>query len=67
MYTNKKEGAIKNGQFRDTGKIGHTRHRTKTNKIKITRQKTKKMSNTCKHTFIPVCRISGLGLGLGLG
>jgi hypothetical protein len=26
-----KQGAIKNGQSRDTGNIGHTRHRTKTN------------------------------------
>jgi hypothetical protein len=25
----KTEGAIKNGQFRDTGNIGYTRHRTK--------------------------------------
>ena len=28
----KTEGAIKNGQSRDTGNIGYTRHRTKTNK-----------------------------------
>jgi len=28
----KTEGAIKNGQSRDTGNIGNTRHRTKTNK-----------------------------------
>ena len=28
-----------------TGNIGHTRHRTKTNKHKNTKQKTKKMSN----------------------
>jgi hypothetical protein len=26
------EGVIKNGQSRDTGNIGYTRHRTKTNK-----------------------------------
>jgi hypothetical protein len=26
------EGAIKNGQSRDTGNIGHTRHKTKTKK-----------------------------------
>ena len=26
------EGAIKNGQARDTGNIGYTRHRTKANK-----------------------------------
>jgi hypothetical protein len=25
----KTKGAIKNGQFRDTGNIGYTRHRTK--------------------------------------
>jgi hypothetical protein len=28
------EGAIKNGQSRETGNIGHTGHRTKTNKNK---------------------------------
>ena len=40
----KTEGAIKNGQSRsrDTGNIGYTRHKTKTN----TTQKTKQMSNT---------------------
>ena len=38
----KTEKAIKNGQSRDTGNIGHTKHK-KTNK---TYQKTKKMSNT---------------------
>jgi hypothetical protein len=27
----KTEGAIKNGQTRDTGNVGHTRHKTKTN------------------------------------
>ena len=31
----KTEGAIKNEQFRDSGNIGYTRHRTKTSKIKI--------------------------------
>ena len=41
----KTEVAIKNGQSRDIGNIGHTRNRTKTNRIKKT-QKTKKMSNT---------------------
>jgi len=41
----KPEGAIKNGQPRDTGNIGYTRHRTKTIK-KNTTQKTKDMSNT---------------------
>ena len=30
------EGATKNGQYRDTGNIEHTRHRTKTNKTKTT-------------------------------
>jgi hypothetical protein len=35
-----KQGAIKNGQSRDTGNIGHTKHRTKTNKT----QKTKMMT-----------------------
>ena len=28
------EGTIKNGQYGDAGKIGHTRHRTTTNKQK---------------------------------
>jgi len=40
------EGTIKNEQYRETGVIGYTRHRTKTNKTKHTTQKTKKMSNT---------------------
>ena len=30
----KTEGTIKNGQYRDTGRIGNTRHRTKTEKAK---------------------------------
>ena len=30
---------------RDSGNIGHTRHRTKTNKTQITTKKSKKMSN----------------------
>ena len=30
----KTEGSIKNGQSRDTGNIGYTRHRTKTNKTR---------------------------------
>jgi len=30
----KSEGQIKNGQSRDTGKIGYTRQRTKTNETK---------------------------------
>jgi hypothetical protein len=42
----KTKGAIKNGQCRDTGNIGHTRHETKTINLKHnTTQKTKKMSN----------------------
>jgi hypothetical protein len=32
-------------QSRDTGNIGHTRHRTKTNKTRTTTQNTNKMSN----------------------
>ena len=40
------EGVIRNGQSRETGNIGYTRHRTKTNKTKNTTQKTRKMSNT---------------------
>jgi hypothetical protein len=42
---NIREGAIKNGQFRETGNIGYTRHRMNTNKTKNTTQKTKN-SNT---------------------
>jgi hypothetical protein len=45
----KTEGVIKNRQSRETGNIGYTRHRTKTNKNEKqhnTTQKTKKMSNT---------------------
>jgi len=45
MTLEKTEGAIKNGQSRDTGNIEHTRHMTQTNKTNTT-QKTKKMSNT---------------------
>ena len=30
----KTESVIKNGQSRDTGKLGYTRHRKKTNKAK---------------------------------
>ena len=33
-------------QSRDTGNIGYTRHRTKTNKANNTTQETKKMRNT---------------------
>jgi hypothetical protein len=42
----KPKGAIKNGESRDTGNMGYTRHKTKTNKRKNITQKTKKMSNT---------------------
>ena len=43
--------AIKHGQSRDTGNIGHIRHRTKTNKKENTikhntTQKSENMSNT---------------------
>ena len=41
----KTEGAIKNGQSRETGNIGYTRHRKRTNKTQNTTQKIKKMSN----------------------
>ena len=44
MLENTKE-AIKNGQSRETGNIGNTRHKIKTNNKTIT-QKTKKMSKT---------------------
>ena len=39
------EVVIKNGQSRDTGNNGYTRHRTKTNKTRDTTRETKKMSN----------------------
>ena len=43
----KTEREIKNGQSRDTGNIGYTRHMTKTNKKHThTSQKTKTRSNT---------------------
>ena len=42
----KAEGAIKNGQSRDTGNIVYTRHTTKTNKTTTKHRKLKKMSNT---------------------
>jgi hypothetical protein len=42
----KTEGAIENRKSRETGHIGYTRHRTKTNKTKNTTQKTKMISNT---------------------
>ncbi len=34
----KTDAAIKSGQSRETGNIGYTRHKTKTNKIKKTAQ-----------------------------
>ena len=40
------EEAIMNGQSKDTGNFGYTRHRTKTNNTTNTIQKTKKMSHT---------------------
>jgi hypothetical protein len=42
----KPEGAMKNGQSRETVNTGHIRHRLKTNNNKNTTQKTKKISNT---------------------
>ena len=41
----KPEGAIKNGQTRDTGNTGYTRHSTKTNKTNNKTQETQNMSN----------------------
>ena len=38
----KTQGQIKNGQSRDTGNIGCTRHRTKTNKTKTQHRKLKR-------------------------
>jgi len=37
--------AVKNGQSRDTGNIGHKKHITKTNKPQNTTQKAKTFSN----------------------
>ena len=51
IYENKRyektDGTIKNGQSRDNRYIGHTRHRSKTNKkkLRIKRGKTERMSN----------------------
>ena len=42
----KTEGAIKNGQFRETDNIGYIRHKTKTNQ---TKNKTKQ--NTTQYVF----------------
>jgi hypothetical protein len=42
----KTEGAVKNGQSRETGNIRYRRHRTKKIKVKTITQKIKKMSNT---------------------
>jgi hypothetical protein len=47
----KTKGAIEKGQSRETGNIGYTRHRTKTNKTKNITQKTKKMNNTDSTTY----------------
>ena len=42
----KTEGAMKDGQSRETGYIGYTRNKRKTNKAKNTTQKTRKMRYT---------------------
>jgi hypothetical protein len=39
------EGAIKTGQSRETGSIGYTRHKTKTNKTKTQEILDKKHTN----------------------
>jgi len=54
----KTEREIKNGQSRDTGNIGYTRHMTKTNKSHThTSQKTKTRSNTnpTKNRWWKIC------------
>jgi len=45
----KPEEAIKNGQSRDTGNIGYTRHRTKANKTKTRAARTppRRVSSFC--------------------
>ena len=58
----KTEGAIKNGQSRETANIGYTRQTTKTHTTKITTQKTKEMSNT--HPTIGVNLLSENWLGI---
>jgi hypothetical protein len=50
--------SIKNGQSLDIGNIGHSRHRTNTNKAKITTQKT-------KNTDLTKCRGSPQVLAKG--
>ncbi len=42
IFLEKTEGAIKNEQSRNTGNIGHTRNRTKTNKAKTQHRKLKR-------------------------
>ena len=63
--TNKKtlektEGVIKNGQSRETGKIGNTRHKTKTSNEKNTKQNKAKSENKTQHRkpkrFITILR-----------
>ena len=45
---------IKNGQSRDTGNIGHTRHRTKTNKTQHNTENIKQLTEElCKRINFP--------------
>ena len=46
----KTERAIKNGQFRETGNIGYTRHKMKTNKTKNTTRYVLDTANTQPNT-----------------
>ena len=58
----KTEGAITDGQSRDTGNFGYTRQRTKSKKTKNTTQKTKNnMSNTdsTNHRGLTHCALQG--------
>jgi hypothetical protein len=59
----KADEVIKKGQSRDTGNVGNTRHRTKTNKTKNPTQKTKKMSNKDKgHNCILLSEFKSLAI-----
>jgi len=56
MLSEKTEGAIKNGQSRETGNVGHTRHRTKTYKTQhwtLKRLATRTLPNTGGKTHGP--------------
>ena len=51
----KTEGAINNGQSRDTGNIRHTGHETKTNKKHNTENKKMNNTNTVNKPVVHTC------------